>query len=109
MGGPGPVLVEPELAAPAGADQAGGHAQDPVAECGRLAAGQLAGEAQGLGPGEQVGGGQGQFQPGPVLLISALGQVPQAGCLLGADPVLDPGRGIGAGLRGRRAARRGCR
>ena len=93
VGGPGPVLVEPELPAPPGPDQAGGHAEDAVAERGRLAAGQLAGEAQRLGPGDQVGGGQGQFQPGLVLLVSAAGQVPQPGCLLGPDPVLDPGVG----------------
>src|SRR5260221_12935017 len=35
----------------------------------------------------------GSWQPGLVLLISAAGQVPQAGCLLGADAVLGPGVG----------------
>ena len=60
---PGPVPVEPELPAPAGPDQAAGDAGDAVAEGGWLAAGELAGEAQCLGPGEQVGGGQGQLEP----------------------------------------------
>src|SRR5258706_2042233 len=69
VGGPGPVLVEPELPAPAGADQAGGDVGDAVAECRRLAPGEAAGEAQGPGPGWQVTGGQGQVQPRPVLLL----------------------------------------
>ena len=88
---PGPVLVEPELPALAGPDQAAGHVGDAVAERGGLAAGEGAGEAQGPGPGEQVGGGQGQLEPGLVLLICPAGQVAQARGLARPDPVLDPG------------------
>ena len=79
MSGPGPVPVEPQLPAAAGPDEPAGHGADAVAERGRLAAGEVAGEAQRLGPGEQVGCGQGQFKPDLVLRIAAAGQVAQPG------------------------------
>ncbi len=55
-----------ELAGAAG--DAGGDVQDPVAEGVDLAAGQLwaVGEGDEFGPGDQVGGGQDDFQPGGV-------------------------------------------
>ena len=41
--------------------------QYPVSQGGGFAAGQLAAQAQGLGPAEQVAGGEGEFEPDLVL------------------------------------------
>ena len=51
--------------------------------------GQFAVEAERLGPGEQVGGGKGEFEPDLVLPVAAARQVAQAGGLTCADAVLD--------------------
>lgn len=64
--GPRPVAVDPEVQSSAGAHQAGGDVQQPVAQRGGFAAGQLAVEAEGLHPGEQVGRGQREFEPDPL-------------------------------------------
>ena len=58
-----------------------------------LAAGQLrgVGECDQLGPGNQVGGGQDDLEPGGVGLEIIAGQVGQAGGLGLADTVLDAG------------------
>ena len=67
--------------------------QDPVAERGDLAAGQVGfvGEADEFAPGDQVGRGQHDLQPGGVGVEGVAGQVAQAGGLGFADAVLDPG------------------
>jgi hypothetical protein len=69
VGGPGPVLVDLEVAAPAGADQSRGDVQESVAQGCRLAAGQVAVEAEGLHPGQQVAGGEDEFEPDLVQLV----------------------------------------
>ena len=71
MGGPGPVFVDLEVPAAAGAHESGGDVQEAVAQGCWFAAGQFAVRAERLGPGEQVGGGQGEFEPDLVLLIAA--------------------------------------
>ena len=67
--------------------------QHPVAEGVDFAAGQLGAAAEGdeLGPGDQVGGGQDDFQPGGVGVEAVAGQVGQARGLGLADAVLDAG------------------
>ena len=57
--GPGGGDAEPGAALPAG--EAGGDVQEPVAQRFRFGAGQVAVEQGGLGPGDQVRGGQGEF------------------------------------------------
>ena len=85
---PGGVDAQPELAGSFG--DAGGDVQDPVAEGGDLGAGQLGGVGEGdeFGPGDQVSGGQDDFQPGGVGLKFMTGQVGQAGGFGLADSVL---------------------
>jgi hypothetical protein len=63
---PGGIDTQPQLAGAAG--DAGGHVQDPVAERLNLAAGQLGvvGESDEFGPGNQIGCGQDDFEPGRV-------------------------------------------
>lgn len=60
---PGPGRGDPEAKATAAASDAGGCVQQPVAQLLWLGGGQLSLPQQGLGPGEQVGGGEGQLQP----------------------------------------------
>src|SRR3954468_7932492 len=62
--GPGPVLVEVQGGDAGGAGEFGGDGADAVAERGGFGSGEVAGEAERLGPGEQVRGGEGEFQPG---------------------------------------------
>ncbi len=108
LGGPGPLLVDLEVPGAGGAGESGGDVQQPVAQRRRLAAGQFAVQAEHLGPGEQVGRGQGQFEPDLVLVIAA-----RAGCaaLLLSRSGCGPrrGRGSGAVLPGRPVARPRCR
>jgi len=92
-GGPGPVFVDLEVPGASGADESGGHVQESVAQRGRFAAGQLAVQAERLGPGARVGGGEGEFEAYLVLLVAAAGQVAQAGRFRAADAVLDAGVG----------------
>ena len=61
--GPGPVLRDPHRCRPGGSGDLRGDVQQPVAQLLRLRGGQSAVEEQGLGPGEQVDAGQGEFQP----------------------------------------------
>jgi hypothetical protein len=49
-----------------GTGDPGGDVQQPVAQCLRLGAGEVAVQEQGPGPGEQVDAGQGELQPGLV-------------------------------------------
>lgn len=44
-------------------DETAGDVQDPVAQGAWLGGSELTGEQQGLGPGEQIGGGEGHFHP----------------------------------------------
>jgi hypothetical protein len=67
--------------------------QHPVAQGGWFAAGQFAVHAERLGPGEQVGGGQRQFEPHLGFVVAAAGQVAQSCCFAAADAVLDAGVG----------------
>lgn len=57
------------------------YVQDPVAERGDLGAGQaaLAAKADESGPGDQIGCGQDDFQPGAVGVKRMAGQVTQPG------------------------------
>ncbi len=71
VGGPGPVFVDLEVPAASGADEPGGHVQQSVAQRCWFASREFAVQAQRLGPGEQVGGGEGEFEPDLVLLIAA--------------------------------------
>jgi len=80
---------QPESALPAG--DPGGDVQQPVAQCLGFAAGELAVEQGGLGPGDQVGGQQGELEPGGVEVELAGREPAQPGDLAGADAVLDPG------------------
>ena len=88
---PGGVDAEPELSGAAG--DAGGDVQDPVAEGGDLAAGEVGvvGEADEFGPGDQIDCGQHDFEPGGVGVGTRAGQVTQPGGFGFADAVLDPG------------------
>ena len=72
---PGPVLVEVQGLDAGGAGEFRGDGADAVAEGGGFGSGEVAGETQGLGPGEQVSGGQGEFEPGFVLRVAAAGEV----------------------------------
>ena len=68
------------------------HVQDCVAEAVDLAAGygRCVGEADQLGPAHEVGRGQHDFEPRPVLGHPPAGEVCEPGCLALADAVLDP-------------------
>jgi hypothetical protein len=72
------------------AGDAGRNMQDPVAEGVDLAAGQFGdvGESDELGPGDQIGGCQDDFQPGGIGVEVVAGQVGQAGGFGFADAVL---------------------
>jgi len=79
--GPGPVFVDAQVLASAGAGETGGDVQDPVTERRWFAAGEVTVEAEGLGPGEQVGGGEGEFEPDLVLGVAVAGYLePLGGC-----------------------------
>ena len=77
--------------------------QQPVADRLPLGPGQvgLVGQQDGLGPGEQVGGGQGELEPDRVDREQPGGQPSEAGVLGLADAVLDPGVGAVAGFEER--------
>src|SRR3954447_2014655 len=76
-----------------GAGDAGGGVQEPVADRLPLGWGQLGSVLQedGLGPGEQVSGGQSELQPDGVDREELGRQAPEAGVLGLPDAVLDPG------------------
>ncbi len=75
------------------ASDTGSDVQDPVAEGGDLGASQagMCAEADQSGPGDQIGGGQHDFQPGGVGPERVARQVTQAGGFEFADAVLDAG------------------
>ena len=109
-GGPAPGGVDAQAQLAGAAGDAGCDVQNPVAEGRDLDAGQLGcvGESDELGPGDQVGGGQDDLEPGGVGLEIMAGQVGQAGGLGLADAVLDAGGLAGWPRRtaGRRSAGR---
>ncbi len=73
------------------AGDARGGVQQPIAQRFGFGAVQLGiiGTQHRLGQGEQVRGDQGELDPDLVDVLVPGGQVPQAGVLAGADPVLD--------------------
>ena len=81
--GPGPSAIEAQVDDAPAAGDAGGHVQDPVAEGGDLAVGEgrLVGEADELGPADEVEGGEYAFEPGVVLGYLLARQVAQARAL----------------------------
>jgi hypothetical protein len=83
------VEADPDAALTAG--DPGGDVQQPVAQLLRLGGGEVAVQERGLGPGDQVGGGEGEFEPGGVDRERTGGEPAVAGALAAADPVLDPG------------------
>ena len=86
----------------AGVGDDGGGVPDAVTQLLGFGDGELAVEAQRLGPGVEVLGDQHQLQPGFVADEVLAGQVAQPGVFGGADAVLDMGRGDGGAARGRR-------
>ena len=68
QGSPAPGGVDAEPGSAGAAGDAGGHVQDPVTERGDLGAGQagVGAESDESAPGDQVGGGQDDLQPGGV-------------------------------------------
>ena len=93
--------MEPDPDSSLAAGDPGGDVQEPVTDLLRLGGGEFAARLQkdGLGPGEQVGGGEGEFEPGGVDLEVAGGEPAVAGVLAAADPVLDPGMGAVPGFQ----------
>jgi len=69
--------------------QAGGDVQQAVAQALGFGVGELAGQQQALGPGDQVVGDEHELKPDAVVLEVAEGQVAQACVLVVADVVLD--------------------
>jgi hypothetical protein len=80
--------ADPDAALSAG--DAGGDVQQPVAQRFRLGRGQLAVEQGGLGPGDQVGGGERQLEPDGVDRELPGWEPATAGVFEAADAVLDP-------------------
>ena len=88
---PGPVFGDAHEQAALAAGDAGGDVQQPVAQRLRLAPGELAVEQGGLGPGDQVGCGEGEFEPPGVDGEQPGRESAQAGVFAAADAVLDGG------------------
>ena len=108
LAGPAPGLVDAESGLSSRAGDPGGDVQDTVAEGRDLAAGEFGGvgEADRLGPGDQIDGGEHDFEPGPrsrpsrgragsaTRWLWLRGSGPQRGRVDGAaTPVRRPGRG----------------
>ena len=71
--------------------EAGGDVQEPVAQALGLAALELAGEEQSLGPGDQVVREADDLKPDAVVLEVAKRQISVAGVLVVSDVILDAG------------------
>jgi hypothetical protein len=82
--------------------------QEPVAELLRFGGGQVTLQQESAHPGEQVGGGQGQLQPGGVDGEVAGGEVAEAGDLAAADGVLNSGVDASAFRSARLSPACGC-
>src|SRR4029450_12705150 len=96
---PGPMFGDPDEQFALSAGDPGGDVEQPVAQRLRLALGQIAGQYGGLGPGDQVGRGQGELEPGGVDREHPGREPADAGVLCAADPVLDSGVGAVPGLQ----------
>src|SRR3954471_22207568 len=96
--GPGPVGVDLDPDFALAADDPAGGVQQLVAQLLGLDLGEVAVEEDGLGPGDQVGGGQRHLQPRLVDAEFARREAANAGLLDRFDPVLDPGVGPVTGL-----------
>jgi hypothetical protein len=105
--GPGPTVVDSDLGSALPADKAGGDMEQPVAQRPRLGLGQLTAQQGGLGPRDQIRGGQRQLQPDPVDLKLAGWKPAETGLLDGLDRVLDPGVSAVPGLQPGQLAGRG--
>lgn len=101
------LQAHPQLAA--AAVDAGGDMPQLVAQPGGLGAGELAVQTQRLGPGDQVGRGQGELEPHGVAVEVAAGQVCHAQLAQVADAVLGSGPGAVAALQGPRCRHRAGR
>lgn len=99
VGGPRPRRGQAQVAASAAVGDAGGDVQDPVAQPFGFGGGQLAVKQQHLGPGEQVAGGQGEFQPGGVDREDPGREAAEAGVLAAANAVLHVGVAAVADLK----------
>jgi hypothetical protein len=88
---PGPGAREADPDPPLATGDPGGDVQQPVAQLLGFCGGEGAVEEHGLGPGEQVRGGEGELQPDGVDLEVAGREAAVAGVLAGADAVLDAG------------------
>jgi len=64
--GPGPVIGQPERHSSGAAHEAAGCVQEPVTQGAWFGGGEVAGEADQLAPGEQVGCGEDELEPGLV-------------------------------------------
>jgi hypothetical protein len=85
--GPGPAFGDAEPGAAGGAGDPGGHVEQPVAQGFGFGAGEVAVQQEVLGPGEQVDGGQGEFQPGGVDGEDPGRETAEAGVLSGPDAI----------------------
>ena len=89
--GPRPGVWEVQLAASAGERESGGDVQQSVAQPFRLGFGELAVEHECLGPDDQVVREHHDLQPHLVDRERLERELRQAGVLVVADAVLDPG------------------
>ena len=90
---PPPGVVDAESGLPGAVADPGRDVQHPVPERRDLAGGEVrfVGEAEELGPGNQVHRGHHDLEPRLVGGVVVAGEVPHPGGLGLPDPVLDPG------------------
>src|SRR3984893_2697995 len=88
---PGRVRLEAKVRAAASPHQAPGHVQEHEPQALGLGGGELALEAQALGPGDEVLGDGHHLDPHGVVRELVEGEVAQPGVLGAADAVLHPG------------------
>jgi hypothetical protein len=100
--GPGPACGDLDEGAAAAVDDPGGGVEESVAQQFRLGLGQGSVEQDGLGPSDQVGGGQRELQPDSVDRELSGREPAQPGLFGGADAVLDSGVGAVPGLQERK-------
>jgi hypothetical protein len=105
---PGPGAVDPEDGLPALGDEAGGDMEEPVAEGLGFGSGEVAVEAEQLGPGQQAAGQKAGGGPGLVAGEVFEGQVGEARISSGSGPSPRLGRGPGGGAPSPPGHRPGC-
>jgi hypothetical protein len=93
LGGPGPGGRQAQAGAAGVEREARGDVEQAVAQALGLGLGELAGQQQALGPGDQVVRERDEREPDAVVLEVAERQVPEAGVLVVADVVFDAGAG----------------